>query len=149
MTTLKNEIAIDAPIEKVWGFLSEMEGLENLDPNVKKSTPLTSTKSGIGATRKVDMQDGKNWFEEKVTASQTNESLSFELTACPFPVQKLNYTFLLKKMGDQVLVQQQMNYQIKFGLFGKLLDTLLIRKLYNKGIKQFFVGLKSHAEKSN
>ena len=147
MTTLHNEITINAPIEKIWKALAEMEGLENLDPNVKKSTALSQAKNGIGATRKVDMQDGKNWFEEKVTAFKPNETLTYELTACSFPVQKLKYTYCLEKTGSQVKVNQVMEYQIKFGFLGKLLDSLMIRKQYSKGIKQFFGGLKAYAEK--
>ena len=149
MTTLYNEITINAPIEKIWETLSEMEGLENLDPNVKKSVALSQTKSGIGASRKVNMQDGKNWFEEKITASKPNEILTYELTACSFPVQKLKYTYYLERMDNQVKVKQVMEYQIKFGLFGKLLDSLMIRKRYTQGIKQFFAGLKSYTERNN
>ena len=42
---------------------------------------------------------------------------------------------------------QVMEYQIKFGLLGKVLDSLVIRKQYDKGIKGFFMGLKTYAEK--
>ena len=148
MTTLHNEITINAPIGKIWTALSDMEGLEKLDPNVKKSVSLSSTKNGLGARRKVDMQDGKNWFEEKVTAYKPNETLTFELTACSFPVLKLKYSYILKQMGDQIKVMQVMDYQIKFGLLGKVLDSLMIRKQYNAGIKKFFAGLKTYAEKA-
>ena len=148
MTTLQNEITIIATAEKIFNALAEMEGLEKLDPNVKKSTLLSQIKSGIGATRKVDMQDGKNWFEEKVTDAKQNEALSFELTACSFPVKSLKYTYKLEKSGNGVKVSQVMAYKIKFGLLGAILDTLMIRKQYKKGIKQFFAGLKSHVEKN-
>ena len=148
MTTLHNEITINAPIGKIWTALSDMEGLEKLDPNVKKSVPLSPIKNGLGATRKVDMQDGKNWFEEKVTVYKPNETLTFELTACSFPVLKLKYSYSLRQMGDQIKVMQVMDYQIKFGLLGKILDSLMIRKQYDAGIKKFFAGLKTYAEKA-
>jgi ligand-binding SRPBCC domain-containing protein len=148
MTTLNNEITINAPIEKIFQSLAEMEGLEKLDPNVKKSTSLSNVKSGINAKRKVDMIDGKNWFEEKITEFKPNESLTYELTACSFPVKSLKYTYTVEKLGNQTRVKQAMNYKIKFGMFGKLLDTLMIRKQYNKGIKGFFAGLKTYSEKN-
>ena len=147
MAILNNEITINAPIEKIFKALSEMEGLEKLDPNVKKSTSLSQITSGQGAKRKVDMKDGKNWFEEKVTAIKQNESLTYELTACSFPVKSLKYTYTVEKSGNQTKVKQAMTYEIKFGLLGKLLDALMIRKQYNKGIQGFFNGLKSFAEK--
>jgi hypothetical protein len=46
MTTLINEIAVNAPIEKVFQALAAMEGLEKLDPNVKKSNVLSQRTSG-------------------------------------------------------------------------------------------------------
>ena len=57
MTKLINEIVINASTEKVWGILTNLEALEKYDPTVKKSTLITSEKSGIGAKRKVDMLD--------------------------------------------------------------------------------------------
>jgi ribosome-associated toxin RatA of RatAB toxin-antitoxin module len=148
MTTLNNEISINAPIGKIFQALAEMEGLEKLDPNVKKSTSLSDIKTGMSAKRKVDMMDGKNWFEEKVIGYKLNESLTYELTACSFPVKSLKYIYTVEKSGNQTKVQQAMTYEIKFGLFGKILDSLMIRKRYNKGIQGFFIGLKSFAEKN-
>ena len=40
-----------------------------------------------------------------------------------------------------------MEYTVKFGLLGKLLDSLMIRKQTEGGIKKFFDGLKAYAEK--
>ena len=72
MATLHNEITINAPIEKIWTALTEIDMLDKYDPTVKKSSAITSEKNGIGAKRKVDMLDGKNWFEEKITEFKPN-----------------------------------------------------------------------------
>lgn len=39
-----------------------------------------------------------------------------------------------------------MQYKVKFGVLGKLLDTLIIRKNSDAGIKKFFKGLKTYTE---
>src|SRR5438094_297349 len=65
MATIYNEIIINAPIEKIWEALSNIEELDKYDPTVKRSIAVSNVKYGIGAKRKVDMQDGKNWFEEE------------------------------------------------------------------------------------
>jgi len=147
MTTLHNEILIDAPLEKIWEALTNIEELDQYDPTVKKSTAVSPQKSGMGAKRKVDMQDGKNWFDEEVTEYKPNEALTYELTACSFPVHKLKHRYSFEKIGNQIKVKQVMEYQIKFGFFGKILDTLMIRKQSDNGIKKFFAGLKSYTEK--
>ena len=148
MTTLLNEITINAPIEKIWETLTEVDMLDKYDPTVKKSTALSQTKKGIGAKRKVEMLDGKNWFEEQCTVHLANQALTYELTACSFPIHKLKHSYSFEKIGNQTKVKQVMEYQMKFGLFGKLMDAIMVRKQSDKGIKKFFAGLKSFTEKN-
>jgi ribosome-associated toxin RatA of RatAB toxin-antitoxin module len=147
MTTLHNEIIIDAPIEKIWAALSDIEKLERYDPLVKTSHAISQSKHGIGAARKVEMKDGKNWFEEKCTNWNPNESLTYELTACSFPVHRLKHSYRFEKVGKQIKVRQLMEYEIKYGLLGALLDKMMIRKQTDSGIKKFFAGLKTYSEK--
>ena len=149
MATIHNEITINAGVEKIWNILTDLERLDKYDPTVKKSTLISKEKTDIGAKRKVEMIDSKNWFEEKITVFQPNEALTYELTACSFPVHKLKHNYSFEKVGGQVKVKQVMEYTVKFGLLGKLLDTLIIRKQSDRGIKKFFGGLKSYAEQNN
>ena len=146
MATLKNEITVNASTDKVWAMLTNLELLDQYDPTVKKSTLVSSEKTGIGAKRKVLMLDGKNWFEENVTVFKPNEALTYQLTDCSFPIQGLKHSYSFEKVGNQTKVKQLMEYTVKFGLLGKLLDAMMIRKQSDSGIKKFFVGLKSYAE---
>jgi ribosome-associated toxin RatA of RatAB toxin-antitoxin module len=146
MTILQNEITIDAPIHKIWNSLVNIEELEKYDPTVKKSTALSPQKSGLGAARKVEMNDGKNWFEEKVTRCINYEALAYELTACSFPIHALSHTYSFERTGGSVKVRQVMTYQVKFGWLGRVMDRLMIRKQSDAGIKKFMSGLKAYAE---
>ena len=146
MATIHNEIAVNASLDKVWAVLTDLELLDKYDPTVMKSTLISAEKNGIGAKRRVDMLDGKNWFEENVSVFKPNEALTYELTACSFPIHQLKHSYSFEKAGDQTRVKQVMEYTVKFGLFGKLLDGLMIRKQSDSGIKKFFAGLKSYAE---
>lgn len=146
MAAIHNEITVNTSIEKIWTMLTDLELLDQYDPTVKKSTLISTEKTGIGAKRKVQMLDGKNWFEEKVTVFIPNEALSYELTDCSFPIAGLKHSYSFEKVGNQTKVKQLMEYTVKFGLLGKLLDSLMIRKQSDAGIKKFFAGLKSYAE---
>lgn len=146
MAVIYNEISIDAPIDKIWEALATVDLLDKYDPTVKKSTPLTANNGGIGAKRKVYMQDGKNWFEEKVTVWVPNEALTYELTACSFPVESLAHSYSFERAGESIRVKQVMTYKVKFGWLGKLMDRLMIKKQSDAGIKKFMAGLKSYAE---
>ena len=147
MATIHNEIIVNASVEKVWSILTDLELLEKYDPTVKKSTLISTEKTGIGAKRKVDMLDGKNWFDEKVTVFKPNEALTYQLTECSFPIKELRHSYDFERIGNQTKVKQVMEYTVKFGLLGKLLDSMMIRKQSDGGIKKFFGGLKAYAEK--
>lgn len=149
MATIHNEIVIKAPVERIWEVLATPELLDKYDPTVRKSVLISEEKSNVGATRRVDMLDGKNWFEEKITVFKPNDALTYELTACSFPVDKLKHSYSFQKIGEQMRVRQVMEYSVKFGLFGKILDALMIRKQSDAGIKKFFGGLKSYLEQNN
>ena len=147
MTTLHNEIIIEASMERIWEALTNVEALEKYDPTVMKSTAITQTKSGIGSARRVQMRDGKNWFEEKCTVLRPHEALTYELTDCSFPIHGLKHSYSFENLdGGRLKVKQVMEYKVKFGFFGKIMDVLMVRRQSDKGIKAFMEGLKSFTE---
>ena len=146
MTTLHNNIIIDAPLDKIWEALTVVDKLDTYDPTVKKSTAISELTSGIGAKRKVDMLDNKNWFEEECTQAKAHQALTYELTACSFPVHSLRHSYRFEKVGEKVKVSQEMKYQMKYGFLGKLMGIMLKSK-WNKGINEFLGGLKQYSEK--
>lgn len=146
MKTLKNEVLIDAPIDKIWEALSIIDKLDTFDPTVKKSTAISDMKSGIGASRKVDMLDGKNWFEEKCTTYEPHKALEYTLTACSFPVHQLKHDYSFDHIGDKIKVTQKMNIEMKYGPLGKLMFAMLKSK-WNSGNRKFLGGLKKASER--
>src|SRR5687768_12784226 len=146
MSVIHNEILIQAPVDKIWDVLASPGLLERYDPTVLKSTLISDVQTSLSAKRRVNMQDGKNWFEEQITVYKRNEALTYELTACSFPVSKLKHSYTFEKIGQQTKVSQTMEYTVKFGLLGRLLDAMLIRKRSDAGVKKFFAGLKSYVE---
>ncbi|MCI1265645.1 MAG: SRPBCC family protein [Saprospiraceae bacterium] len=148
MSTLINSITIDAPIDRIWSILTDLELLDKTDPTVKKATLISEIKTGLHAKRKVLMQDGKNWFDEMITVFNPNEKLVYQLTDCSFPIKGLKHTYSFEIIGNQTKVQQVMEYTVKFGFIGVLLDKIMIGKQFNSGINLFLSGLKTYAEKN-
>lgn len=148
MSTLINSITIDAPIGRIWSILTDLELLDKTDPTVKKATLISEIKTGLHAKRKVIMQDGKNWFDEMITVFNPNEKLVYQLTDCSFPIKGLKHTYSFEIIGNQTKVQQVMEYTVKFGLIGVIMDKIMIGKQFNSGINLFLNGLKTYAEKN-
>ncbi len=60
-----------------------------------------------------------------------NEELFYQLTDCSFPIKDLKHTYSFQKIGNQTKVQQEMEYFIKFGLPGVLMDKMMMGKQFN------------------
>jgi len=146
MTTLENEITIAAPREKVWAILTDLGALDAYDPTVANAEVTSAQLSGVGASRKVDMADGRHWFSEEMTLCEPTERLAFELTACNFPISSLRHSYEVESVGEGTRVSQRMEYTVKYGPLGVLMDKLVLRRQSDAGIKKFFAGLKEHAE---
>jgi ligand-binding SRPBCC domain-containing protein len=145
MTMLESSIQIDATPEKVWSVLARLDALANYDPGVAKAEIVSAAKEGPGAARRCDLTPG-GWFKERVTDWRANEALSFELYECSLPVRRLRHSYTLVREGEGTVVRQRMEYELKFGPLGKLLDAVMVRRKWSSGIKGFLAGLKRHAE---
>ena len=145
MTVLSNSIRIDAPPEKVWQTLASLDTQHYYDPGTTKTVIVSSSKEGVGAARQCDLTPG-GWFKEKITEWKPCEALTFELFECTLPVRGLKYRYSLTPEGGGTLVRQRMEYELKFGPLGKLMDAIMIRKKWDAGIKGFFAGLKHYVE---
>ncbi len=145
MTVLENSIHIHAPREKVWSVLAALDALDQYDPGVQKSTVISAQRDGLGAERRCDLTPG-GWFKERVAEWRPPEALAFELVECTLPVRRLKHSYTLTPDAGGTIVRQRMEYELKFGLLGQLMDAVMVRKQWNIGIQGFFAGLKQFAE---
>lgn len=145
MTVLENSIRINATPEKVWSVLATLDALAKYDPGVAKAEIVSPAKEGPGAARKCDLAPG-GWFKERVADWRPNEAISFELYECTLPVRRLRHDYELVRDGSGTIVRQRMEYQLKFGPIGALLDAAVVRRKWNQGIRSFFAGLKRFVE---
>ena len=125
--------------------LAKLDALDSFDPGVKRSTVVSPADEGVGAMRRCELTPG-GWYEEQVTEWKPAASLAFELSACSLPVTSLRHQYRLEPDEQGTLVTQRMEYRLKFGPVGKLLDAVVVRRKWDAGIKTFFGGLKDRVE---
>jgi uncharacterized protein YndB with AHSA1/START domain len=145
MTQLTNSIEIDASPAAVWAALADLEALDAYDPQVQRAAITGELQTGVGASRRCDLLP-RGWFEETVTRWEAPHALAFELTTCSLPVKRLRHEYAVTATGTTTRVQQVMNYDLRGGRAGILLDRLVVRKRWDNGIKGFLAGLKQHIE---
>lgn len=146
VTILNNSIRIKESPENVWRVLSNLEAVEQYDPGVNRSRLVGSSQSGLGAARRMDLHPA-GWLEERVTEWEPNESLTIELYKCStVPIKSLKHSYTVTPDEEGTLVTQRMEYVLKFGPIGQLMDVVMVRRKWDRGIKGFFAGLKGFVE---
>jgi hypothetical protein len=145
MTILESSIEIAAPRARVWEVLATLDALERYDPGVMRSKIMSRERTGVGATRQCDLKPG-GWFRERVTTWEPERALGFELFECTLPVKRLDHHYVLTPIDGGTRVDQRMEYRLKLGPLGLMMDAVIVRRRWKAGIEDFLRGLKQLAE---
>lgn len=146
MTQLVHEIHIAAPLDKVWAVLADLEAVRHYNPGVKHAEYNTTMREGVGAGRHCDIQP-KGWVKERVIAWEPQKAITMELYESQWPLNFMRWRTAVTRDGAGTRVSQAMEYQVKFGLLGRLLDKLVMRRKLDKTLAEVFVNLKQFVEK--
>jgi carbon monoxide dehydrogenase subunit G len=145
MTQLHHEIHIAAPLEKVWAVLADLEAVQHYNAGVKHTKYISTVREGVGASRHCDLKP-KGWVKERVIAWEPHKAVTMELYESQWPLEFMRWRTALAPDGAGTRVSQQMEYQVKFGLLGALLDKLVMRRKLDQTLAEVFVGLKQFIE---
>jgi carbon monoxide dehydrogenase subunit G len=147
MSRINSEIEINAPREKVWAVLADLGAIQNFNPGVKKSYYTSEAREGVGAGRVCELRP-LGAIEENV--SDWQEGKSFTLNVRPLkkapPFKKATARFQLDSVGQKTRVAVDINYTLRFGPLGRLLDALMVRPQFSKAAPEILLGLKHYVE---
>jgi len=62
------------------------------------------------------------------------------------PFKSANIHFTIEEKNEKTTVTVSPAYELKFGFLGRIMDTLVVRKMYLKGMKSLLKGLKKYIE---
>jgi carbon monoxide dehydrogenase subunit G len=146
MTTLSHEIFIAAPVHKVWATLSDLCAVTQYNATVVSARIEGERSTGVGAYRVCELKP-KGKVKERVTIWEPDRCIGLEVVESDWPIVFMNWETGLAPKDSGTLVTQAMQYQVKFGLLGSLLDTLVMRRKLDAAIADVFKRMKAHVEK--
>lgn len=120
MIKMTGSVCIDAPVEKVWAVLSELEAIPLWVPAIKHAHCPNQSR-GVGAARICEL--------EQATILETiiewNEGRSFRYRGEGAPLMKAaTNLWAVEAHGNQTLVTSTAEAELKGGVFGRLLEPL-------------------------
>ena len=147
MTRLNREVRISAPKEKVWQIIADFGGVYVYNPTVPNSYATSKNNGGEGATRHCDLAPFGS-VEERILEWREGDGYTLEIYASEKtpPFKKAIASLDLVEDGDGTIVKGTLEYALKFGPMGALMDATMARSKFDKAWSRLFAGLKHYAE---
>ena len=81
-------------------------------------------------------------------AWEPGRALTLRIVGTNLPFKSADIRFHMAAHGQGSVVTVSPLYELKYGLLGRVLDRLFVRKTYTRGMEALLAGLKRHAEAS-
>jgi ligand-binding SRPBCC domain-containing protein len=147
MTTLHHKIRIEAPVDDVWQAIAgDLTAVQHYNQTVSSARLLGDQREGVGAARRCELKP-KGFVEERVWEWTPGKAIGLEVAASEWPIVFMKWKTELAGEGAGTLVSQEMNYELKFGPLGVLMDALVMRRRLDGAIWGVFQRLKCYVEK--
>ncbi|MGB1239154.1 MAG: SRPBCC family protein [Pseudomonadales bacterium] len=145
MQTIEQTLDVNVPAAQVWRVLSDFSSIEKFSPTVKHSPILGDVKTGLGAKRACSFHDGTSAVEE-IVGYREGESLEVELTEHPMPFKRFFAQMKVVAIDERSSrISMAMSFEVKYGVLGRLLVALVMRRMVLKVLKKVLSGLALHA----
>lgn len=144
-TTINHEILAACPPERVWTLLSDLEAVQHYNPGVRLAAIEGALRTGVGARRSCQLVP-KGRVVERVTHWEDGRAVGLELAEHDWPVAFMRWVTSIEPHAGGTRITQALEYQVKFGPLGWLLDRMVMKRKLTTSLNAVFASLVHHAE---
>lgn len=148
VASVQTSTTIEAPPERVWATLADLGNISRWNPGIRSSHATSEARSGEGATRHCDLPGGR-YLDERATEWREGESFVIRIVDSNLPLKSSRVRFAIEPTGEGTRVIAEPEYELKGGSLGRLLDRIVVRRLYVRGFRDLLAGLKYYVETGN
>ena len=129
----------------MWALLSDLEAVQHYNPTVRAAAVQGSQRAGVGATRACDLKP-KGRVVERVTHWEDGRAVGLEIAESDWPIHFMRWVTRVEPDGGGTRIKQELEYKVKFGPAGWLLDRLVMKRKLTATLDDVFAALVKHAE---
>ena len=142
---LAGETTVNAPATAVWEVLADFSAVSTWAPSVVASYALDNRERGTGAARHCDIK-GFGSIDEVVTDWDEGHGFTYEVTPLG-PIGGADSTWRVEPIdANRSRVQVRFGWETRFGLFGALMNLLMMRRKLRQGLTDALRALKKRVE---
>lgn len=106
---LNHEIAIKAPVDRVWAVLANLQGVSAYNPGIVRAEVVTENTEGTGAARVCTFRDGGT-CRETVTEWRPGVAMTIEMSEHPWPMKAAKFRVEIEPDGRGTMLKQVTEY---------------------------------------
>lgn len=145
MRSLTERVDIEAPEPAVWGVLNDFGGVDRWAPFLRSSSLVGELERGVGSYRVMRHFWGFR-LEESVVEWKDHVGYTFEVLVVPYPIAGVRESWSLQVGNPHVTVTSTVNYGMRLGWLGAVLDWVFIRHLIRREMRAGLRGLRKYVE---
>jgi hypothetical protein len=147
MTVIKHEFSASCRPEAVWAVLSDLTAVANYNPTVRTARIVGDLTHGKGAMRQCELVP-KGDVVERVTAYDEGKALGLEVVRSDWPITSMQWVTRIEPKGHTSRVWQELEYHMKYGPLGWLLNALVMRRAVTRNVGVALQAMIAKAEKT-
>ena len=145
MGSFATSVRIGAPKDRVWEVLSDLGSIYKWNPGIAHSFTTSDAATGENAMRQCDLPNG-GFLRERAFNWSEGEGFTIEVYESSLPLKESLIDFRATAEGEATVVNLKMDYKLKFGPVGALLDAVFAGRQARNGMAELLVGLKDYVE---
>lgn len=133
MTRITHQYLASCSPAQIWAVLSDLTAVPAYNPTVKTARRIGQSGNGLGAMRECDLNP-KGKVSERVTLWEEGRALGLEIVESDWPVSSMSWVTRIEPHGNGARVSQTLDYSMKFGPLGWVLNALVMRRAVTKNV---------------
>jgi Polyketide cyclase / dehydrase and lipid transport len=147
MTVIKHEFSANCRPEAVWMVLSDLVAVADYNPTVRTARIIGDQTRGKGAVRQCELVP-KGEVVERVTVYDEGKALGLEVIQSDWPITSMQWVTRIEPKEHASRVSQELEYHMKYGAVGWLLNALVMRRAVTKNVGAALQAMIAKAEKA-
>ncbi len=145
MSQLSTQVQIKASVDMLWEVLVNLDSLPQWAPDNASSETAPQNSETMTTARYYDANPFHN-AEERATGWEEGHHYAYEVKNIG-PIKSAYNRFSLNPVGEgETVLTQTLDFQMKLGPVGALMDTLVFRPQFRKQMEQSLAALKEYVE---
>jgi carbon monoxide dehydrogenase subunit G len=149
MSEVKFEVVIALPRSEVWEKLRDLRTARHYVPGVTAIEMNTSQHEGVGASRKVFMK-GRAPVDETAVVWEDGDGFTLKIhngEKAPAPFKWATYRYSIADAPNgQTRVRGTFTYEMAGGLFGRILEALVVKRAVERSSAAVAANMKAFYE---